>query len=58
MSKIARVEQKGSSVYAYSIGGSIVRIKNGRLVAFSGTTVTIEYCSKIKTYDENGNVVG
>lgn len=58
MSKIARVEQKGTSVYAYSIGGSIVWVKNGRLVAFSGTTVTIEYCCQIKTYDENGNVVG
>ncbi len=58
MSKIVKVEQKGSSVYAYSLGGSVLWVKNGKLLSFTGTTAVVENCGHIFVYDENGRDIG
>lgn len=51
---IAKVAEKSGMVYAYSVGGSMLWARNGRLVAFTGATVVVEYCGQICTYDEHG----
>ena len=57
MAGIARVEERNGTVYAYSVGGSLLWAKNGRLVNFSGAYVTLEYCTQIITYDQYGHEV-
>ena len=55
MSLIAKVEQKGCSVYAYSAGGSMLWARNGRLVSWTSREVSVEEAGSIYVYDEDGD---
>jgi hypothetical protein len=52
---IASVEQKGSSVYAYSAGGSLLWVHNGKLLNWTSREVSILECGIVMVYDEYGN---
>lgn len=54
MSMIASVEQKGSSVYAYSAGGSLLWVHNGKLLNWTSREVSILECGIVLIYDEYG----
>ena len=55
---IGRVEQKGSSVYAYSAsGGSLLWAKNGYLINWNSREVHIESGGQVHVYDEYGDEI-
>lgn len=54
MTLIAKVEQKGNMVYAYSAGGSMLWARNGRLVNWTSREVAVEEAGSVYIYDENG----
>lgn len=55
MAMIAKVEQKGNMVYAYSAGGSMLWARNGRLISWTSREVAVEMAGSVYVYDENGN---
>lgn len=54
MSMIARVEQKGTSVYAYSAGDSLLWVHNGQLISWTSSEVSVLECGLVLIYDEYG----
>lgn len=57
MTLIARVEQSGSSVYAYSVGGSLLWAHNGQLLNWTSREVAIKEGAKVYIYDADGNQI-
>ena len=55
MTLIAKVEQNGNSVSAYTVGGSFLWTRNGRLVSWTSREVAIEEGGRIYLYDADGN---
>ena len=55
MTLIAKVEQIGSSVYAYSVGGSLLWAHNGELLNWTSREAAIKEGATIYIYDGDGN---
>ena len=57
MPLIAKVEQSGNCVRAYSVGDSFLWSRNGILLNWTSREVTIQEGGNIYIYDYWGNVV-
>lgn len=54
---IAEVQQKGSSVYAYSAGGSMLWARNGILLNWTSHEVAIKEGGRVHIYDYYGREI-
>jgi len=57
MTLIAKVEQCGSSVYAYGIGNCLLWAHNGQLLNWTSREVAIKEGARIYIYDGDGNQI-
>ena len=57
MSLIVRVEQRGNSVRAYGAGNCFLWARNGQLISYTATEVSIYEAGTVYVYNERGHVI-
>ena len=54
---ISSAVQKGGSVYVYGPSGNILFIKNGTLMGFTSTSLTVKVGTIVYVYNDKGAVM-
>ena len=57
MSLIVKVEQQGNSVRVYGAGNCFLWARNGQLISYTATEISIYEAGKVYIYDEKGQVI-